>query len=98
MSLKAMVDRYANSQFAADGPFPSHISTGGGRVLVLAGANASGKSLVFRSIAQVGRELKLSPITLSIRERSGGGSFEMGGFRRSMIYGRKRNSPPVRCR
>lgn len=57
------------------------------RVLLIAGANATGKSLLFRHVAAAADEKGLSVITISIRERTGSGSFEMAAFRRSMMFG-----------
>jgi energy-coupling factor transporter ATP-binding protein EcfA2 len=58
------------------------------RVCVIVGENASGKSVFFQVMAGVARrEHKLLPVTISIRERTGAGSHEMGGMRRTMMFG-----------
>jgi ABC-type uncharacterized transport system ATPase subunit len=57
-------------------------------VCVIVGENASGKSVFFQVMAGVARrEHKLLPVTISIRERTGAGSHEMGGMRRTMMFG-----------
>jgi hypothetical protein len=86
-TLKTLLDRVDQTEFAHAGPFPIHMNAGAGRAVLIAGANASGKSLVFRLLAQFANDEKIAPITLSIRERSGSGTFEMASFRRSVIYG-----------
>lgn len=87
MSLNAIVESFSNTVLVESGPFPSQVSMRDSRVILLTGANASGKSLVFRLLAELAHNQETPPITLSIRERSGGGTFEMAAMRRSMIYG-----------
>lgn len=88
MSLKPLLDAFSETRFVAEGtPFPSHVFAQDSRVVVIAGANATGKSLTFRCLAGLGHELEMPAITLSIRERTGGGTFEMASMRRMMIYG-----------
>lgn len=89
MSLKTLADTFANTALAADedSPFPAHVTLADSRVIVITGANASGKSLAFRSLHRLGVNAEVSPITLSIRERTGAGTFEMASMRRAMIYG-----------
>lgn len=70
-----------------ESPFSGKVMEGDPRVLLIVGENASGKSLAFRLIAQIASQHKVHAITLSIRERTGGGSFEMANMRRAMIYG-----------
>lgn len=70
-----------------DCPFKATLYEGDPRVTLIVGENASGKSLLFRFIATVAqREHDLLPVTISIRERVGGGA-EMGGLRRAFMFG-----------
>jgi hypothetical protein len=57
------------------------------RLWVVAGDNASGKSLVVRAAASCAKRHGASPMTLSIRERTGAGDGEMNSFRRALMYG-----------
>lgn len=58
------------------------------RICVIVGENASGKSVFFQVLAGIAkREHDLLPITISIRERSGAGTYEMSGMRRMMMFG-----------
>lgn len=69
-------------------PFNAVVYDGDPRICVIVGENASGKSLFFRMVAQLASNRhKLLPITISIRERTGAGSHEMGGMRRMFMYG-----------
>ncbi|USN14084.1 hypothetical protein KABACHOK_02480 [Brevundimonas phage vB_BpoS-Kabachok] len=70
-----------------DCPFKGSFHDGDPRVVVITGENASGKSLVFRILAGTLQQEKITAVTLSIRERTGGGSFEMARMRRAFIYG-----------
>lgn len=73
-------------------PFSCRFIEGDARVLLVTGANASGKSLAFRLIAQLAGSNDIEALTLSIRERSGSGTFEMSRMRQSMIYGNEQTS------
>lgn len=75
-----------------DSPFRARMIEGDARVLLVTGANASGKSLAFRLIAQVAGKRDIFPITLSIRERTGGGTNGMERFRQTMIFGEEHDS------
>lgn len=88
-SLRAVMERFADSRFASDAdcPFPCQTIVQGSPVVVLTGANATGKSLAFRHLARFAHAEALAVITLSIRERTGSGVSDMAGLRRSMIYG-----------
>lgn len=57
------------------------------KMCLIVGENASGKSLFFQMIAQFANRRKIMPITISIRERTGAGTHEMGGMRRIMMFG-----------
>lgn len=58
------------------------------RVCLIVGENASGKSVFFQIMAARARQAhKLLPVTISIRERTGAGSYEMSGMRRTMMFG-----------
>jgi hypothetical protein len=68
--------------------FPYEYSPGHPKVLMVAGANASGKSLyavILQSFCT--KKHETSPINISIRERSGGSSNEIGGMRRLFMFG-----------
>jgi len=73
-------------------PFHGTIADGDPRVLLIVGENASGKSLAFRLVAQIADSHGIEAITLSIRERTGDGTFEMARMRRAMIYGQETTS------
>lgn len=70
-------------------PFPSHVAIPdpSARIVVVAGENASGKSVAFQVIAGALHRSGVLPITISIRERTGAGLNEMAGMRRSMMFG-----------
>lgn len=69
-------------------PFSAEISAvGHPRVLVVVGDNASGKSLFFQIMGGMGLDFEVSPINISIRERTGAGTYEMSGMRRAMMFG-----------
>lgn len=88
---EVLQDMCANSALFSDEAFPFRLSVqqgGSDRVMVLAGENASGKSLVFQGLAAWGkREHGFSPITVSIRERTGSGLSEISSFRRTVMFG-----------
>lgn len=71
----------------SDCPFSGHFFDGDNRVLVITGENAAGKSFLFRVLSADIQAAKMTPITLSIRERTGGGTFEMARMRQSFMYG-----------
>lgn len=73
-------------------PFHGGLVEGDPRVLLITGENASGKSLVFRLVAQLAGGHGVEAMTLSIRERTGGGTFEMAHMRRAMIFGEEETS------
>jgi hypothetical protein len=73
-------------------PFTATYTPGDDRVLLIVGENASGKSLAFRLASQIAASSNIMAITLSIRERTGGGLAEMGGMRRAMIFGDEESS------
>lgn len=77
---------------ACTSPFKARFVEGDERVLLIVGANASGKSLVFRMIAQMADADGIEALTLSIRERSASGPYEMARMRRSMIFGDEETS------
>jgi hypothetical protein len=84
-TLRAVLEAFANSHFVdEDCPFPSRLALTDSRVAILTGANATGKSLVFRHLAAFGKKVKLSPMTLSIRERTGAGG---SGMLAAFIFG-----------
>lgn len=73
-------------------PFHGSLIDGDPRILLITGENASGKSLAFRLIAQLAQDHGVEALTLSIRERTGDGTFEMAHMRRAMIYGSETTS------
>lgn len=73
-------------------PFHARYTPGDERLLLIVGDNASGKSLAFRLIAGLLNKNDVEAMTLSVRERTGGGTFEMGRMRQAMIYGREETS------
>ena len=73
-------------------PFHGGLVEGDPRLLLITGENASGKSLAFRLVAQIAGDHGVEALTLSIRERTGGGTFEMARMRQGMIYGREETS------
>lgn len=72
-----------------EGPFLPTVHVGDERLLLVVGPNASGKSMLVQMMAQVGRDapFKWSPVTVSIRERTGSGSSDVSGMRRAMMFG-----------
>lgn len=69
-------------------PFSAAVEPGHPRVAVIAGENATGKSLFARILAAGAHHRhKLSPISVSIRERTGCGLDEMARFRQAMMFG-----------
>ncbi len=72
-----------------ESPFHAAVSRGAGKLVVVTGENASGKSLFVRAAAALLQQDGSSalPVSVSIRERTGAGSFEMGGLRRVMMFG-----------
>lgn len=70
-----------------DCPFKAAAFDGDRRVLVITGENAAGKSFLFKALSAEFNALDILPVTLSIRERTGGGTFEMSRMRQMFIYG-----------
>jgi hypothetical protein len=71
-----------------DLPFEAALKKGHPRVLLVAGENCSGKSLLVEGLLGWGRHHhEISPVQVSIRQRVGGGTAEMGGFARMMMFG-----------
>jgi hypothetical protein len=70
-----------------ESPFHASVTEGDPRLLLIVGENASGKSLAFRLIAQIANQHKVLPVTISIRERTGGGSGGHESMRRTFMYG-----------
>lgn len=90
--LKLLEDIGRDSALFTDeaSPFAFGVAGGspGSRVVVMVGENGSGKSLLFQVMAGwARRDHGATPLTVSIRERTGGGTFEMGGMRRAMMFG-----------
>lgn len=71
-----------------DCPFQGSHHAGDARLAVVVGENASGKSLLYRMVAQgLQAEHKVLAITISIRERTGSGQSDMSGMRRMFMFG-----------
>ena len=69
-------------------PFRAHVTPANSNVVLLAGENATGKSMLAKSlVAWASHHAKYQPITLTMSERTGSTLHEMGGMRRAMIYG-----------
>lgn len=74
--------------FGPDAPFEAHVrEVANPRVVLVVGDNASGKSLYLQVVATIARKDKVVPVTVSIRERTGAGLYEMAGMRRIMMFG-----------
>ena len=72
----------------ADSPFRAEVADGAPELVVVTGENASGKSLYVRVAgAVVQKDMGALPVSVSIRERTGAGTSEMGGMRRVMMFG-----------
>jgi hypothetical protein len=99
MSLRALADIFEGTRLASDedSPFPAHVTLADSRVIVMTGANATGKSVAFKCLAGLVHQAKLAPITLSIRERTGSGTYDMAGLRRSMLYGEEHEQSTGAC-
>lgn len=70
-----------------DLPFSANLAPGVPNVLLVAGDNCSGKSLLAETLrAWVSRD-KLPTISVSIRERTGSGLSDFAGMRRAMMFG-----------
>jgi len=70
-----------------EAPFQAKLYEADPSIMVIVGENASGKSLLYRVIQGYAQKQKVTGITISIRERSGGGVHEMGGMRRAFMFG-----------
>jgi len=68
-------------------PFSSRWELGHPQLAVVTGDNATGKSLFVQMLAGRAKKAGLSPLSLSIRERTGSGLSEMAGMRRAMMFG-----------
>lgn len=68
-------------------PFGTAVAPGLNNVLVVAGDNCSGKSFLVETLRAWVRAEKLDSIVVSIRERTGGGLYEMASMRRAMMFG-----------
>lgn len=71
-----------------DLPFSATLEVGHPRVLIVAGENCSGKSLLAQSLTSWAKHHHgITNISVSIRERTGAGTFELAGMRRIMMFG-----------
>lgn len=70
-----------------DSPFQASVDPGDPKLLLIVGENASGKSLFFRMLCSKIHLAGSTAFTISIRERSGGGTGEMNRMRQVMMFG-----------
>lgn len=69
-------------------PFRAEVAEGAPGIVIVTGENASGKSLFVRiAAARAQRPHGILPVSVSIRERSGGGTHEMSRMRQAMMFG-----------
>mgnify|MGYP000245645064 CR=1 FL=1 len=79
-------------------PFQAHLAPGNPKVVLVTGSNASGKSVFFRVLAALAKDdANATGITLSIRERTGSGTYEMAAMRRAMMYGEEHEQSTGAC-
>ncbi len=86
--VKDMLDRILLFN-EADYPFSYHLKpAAASKLLLVTGDNCSGKSLFVSILQAWGREhFQTQPINVSIVERTGAGSYESSGLRRTMMFG-----------
>ena len=72
-----------------DCPFRASLSAADEKLLVIAGPNASGKSLMCQFLATWahGHTPSILPVSISIRERTGSGTSDISGMRRTFMFG-----------
>jgi hypothetical protein len=70
-----------------ESPFRAKVAKAAAKLVVVTGENASGKSLYVRVAAAVLQQEGVLAVSVSIRERTGAGTHEMGGMRRIMMFG-----------
>lgn len=71
-----------------ESPFSAIVHPGKDKVLLITGENASGKSVFFQVMAaRAKRDAGMLGIQISIRERTGAGTYEGSGFRRAVMFG-----------
>jgi predicted ATPase len=70
-----------------DSPFHAAVADGAPGLIVVTGENASGKSLFVQITESVLRRADVTPVSVSIRERTGGGTREMGRVAQAMMFG-----------
>ena len=91
MRSAAAITRWVakNSLLFNDGESPFHAAVSGraAKLVVVTGENATGKSLFVRVAAAILQQEDVLPVSVSIRERTGAGSHEMGGLRQAMMFG-----------
>lgn len=69
-------------------PFVATLHPGHPRVVLVAGENSTGKSVFVEGVLGWGhKHFKTSPLSVSIRERTGGGLYEGAAFRRAVMFG-----------
>lgn len=78
-------------------PFQVKLHQADEKLLVIAGSNASGKSLFFQFMSVWAKEDKTLPVSISIRERTGSGLSEMASMRRAMMFGREDEQSTGAC-
>jgi ABC-type dipeptide/oligopeptide/nickel transport system ATPase component len=78
--------------FSDESPFSATIKRGDMRLIVVTGENACGKSVFARVLATRVHQRKATPVTISIRERTGGGDFEMARMRQAFMFGTEQDN------
>lgn len=74
-TLRQLISRLQDLQIVDEGTIPAHIHLGSdtSRVLILAGSNGTGKSLLVSILDAFQREHNIEPITVSMKRRTEGG-------------------------
>lgn len=86
--LAKLLDDCSQSRLLAPGaPLSAAVFKGQGKVAIVAGANASGKSVFVQIMAARARKAGALPICISIRERTGSDQSGIGGFRKVLMFG-----------
>ncbi len=80
----------------AECPFQMRLHEADPSLLVIAGPNASGKSLFFQFMAAWSKDDAL-PVTISIRERTGSGLYESASMRRAFMFGNEGEQSTGAC-
>jgi len=69
-------------------PFQFDVADGHARTLLIGGENATGKSVLAEALLRWAKEkFGCAPMKVTIRERTGAGTYEMAAMRRQMMFG-----------